>query len=334
MKARELLVSQGYDGVDNGDEYITFEPEQVKSATENRGAFDGGNADITFSEMSADEVYSAWSARVQQFIQNPPPSGSSGFRRDMTVCPTPAVFRMLGLKQFDIAVAPAVLAKAIDADEVYGNGMRNADFYKDVDDVAKHGLKLEDLPKLPGQLADPVCVTVSDTPGCVEVVTEIMDRGDNVLVAVKIGTGTSNDVEANIHRIKSLYGKESIEKLLTHPVLYWNKAKARIWMKNGGLQLPTTPHLTAGFRGTILKPADLVNYKNQHNLNFSQQDMEVASAHALAVLEARADEAYAAHLAREFRRKAEAWSLARVRGDEKAGRLGRGAKLFGELMHK
>lgn len=49
-------------------------------------------------------------------------------------------------------------------------------------------------------------------------------------------------------------------------------------------------------------------------------------------LEARADEAYAAQLAREFRRKAEAWSLARVRGDEKEGRLGRGAKLFGELM--
>ena len=60
--------------------------------------------------------------------------------------------------------------------------------------------------------------------------------------------------------------------------------------------------------------------------------MEMASAHALAVLEARADEAYAAQLAREFRRKAEAWSLARVRGDEKEGRLGRGAKLFGELM--
>lgn len=68
------------------------------------------------------------------------------------------------------------------------------------------------------------------------------------------------------------------------------------------------------------------------DITHSQQDMEVASAHALAVLEARADEAYAAQLAREFRRKAEAWSLARVRGDEKAGRLGRGAKLFGELM--
>ena len=68
------------------------------------------------------------------------------------------------------------------------------------------------------------------------------------------------------------------------------------------------------------------------DITHSQQDMEVASAHALAVLEARADEAYAAQLAREFRRKAEAWSLARVRGDEKEGRLGRGAKLFGELM--
>ncbi len=57
---------------------------------------------MSFSGISADEVYSAWSARVQHFIQNPPLAGSSGFCRDMTVCPAPAVFRMLGLKQFEI----------------------------------------------------------------------------------------------------------------------------------------------------------------------------------------------------------------------------------------
>ena len=64
VKARELLVSQGYDGVDNGDEYITFEPEQVKSATENRGTFDGRNPDITFSLIMGEKGAARLTAAV------------------------------------------------------------------------------------------------------------------------------------------------------------------------------------------------------------------------------------------------------------------------------
>lgn len=49
-KAREYLISLGYDGVDNnGEEYIAFYPEQIKSATENTGAFDRSNPDIRYS---------------------------------------------------------------------------------------------------------------------------------------------------------------------------------------------------------------------------------------------------------------------------------------------
>lgn len=49
-KAREYLISKGYDGVNNsGEEYIAFFPEQIKSATENVGTFDGKNPDIRYS---------------------------------------------------------------------------------------------------------------------------------------------------------------------------------------------------------------------------------------------------------------------------------------------
>lgn len=49
-KVREYLISLGYDGVDNnGEEYIAFYPEQIKSATENTGAFDRSNPDIRYS---------------------------------------------------------------------------------------------------------------------------------------------------------------------------------------------------------------------------------------------------------------------------------------------
>jgi len=45
----ELLKSNGFDGVISGREYVAFYPEQIKSATDNRGTFDGENPDIRFS---------------------------------------------------------------------------------------------------------------------------------------------------------------------------------------------------------------------------------------------------------------------------------------------
>lgn len=50
VKARDLLRRDGFDGVNNSDEeYIAFEPTQIKSATDNRGTYDPRNPDTTFS---------------------------------------------------------------------------------------------------------------------------------------------------------------------------------------------------------------------------------------------------------------------------------------------
>ena len=50
----EVLSGMGYDGIafthkGGGTEYVVFHPEQIKSATDNDGEFDSGNADIRFS---------------------------------------------------------------------------------------------------------------------------------------------------------------------------------------------------------------------------------------------------------------------------------------------
>ena len=51
IKARDYLIKLGYDGVNNsGEEYIAFYPEQIKSATDNIGTFDGSNPDIRYSK--------------------------------------------------------------------------------------------------------------------------------------------------------------------------------------------------------------------------------------------------------------------------------------------
>lgn len=50
VKAREYLQSLGYDGVYNGyDEYIAFEPTQIKSATDNVGLFDPQNPNVRYA---------------------------------------------------------------------------------------------------------------------------------------------------------------------------------------------------------------------------------------------------------------------------------------------
>lgn len=55
IRAREYLESLGYDGVNNNDEeYIAFYPEQIKSATDNIGTFDGENPDVRFSQKNAE----------------------------------------------------------------------------------------------------------------------------------------------------------------------------------------------------------------------------------------------------------------------------------------
>ena len=55
IKAREYLISLGYDGVNNSDEeYIAFYPEQIKSATDNVGTFDPEDPDIRYSITGGD----------------------------------------------------------------------------------------------------------------------------------------------------------------------------------------------------------------------------------------------------------------------------------------
>lgn len=216
----------------------------------------------TFDRMTKPEIVERWRDEVDTFfrdspiyldVNGKPLPGKEGIANafkssDMEVCPTPAVLRMVGVKPLDIVIARSEMHKVT---------------------VRKHHINRDELIKLPEMLSDPVCVLQSDTPGCVEVVTEMKENGVNVLVAIQLDTGASKRKSAKVNRIASLYGKENIRATLTHPRLYWNKAKARVWMYNHRLQLPLTTIQTAGSGRKILKPEDLVKYKNQYELDFS-----------------------------------------------------------------
>lgn len=213
--------------------------------SEYEAAMDAGRSVVTFSMAS---VTAEWENTLDGYLQNPAKPGTPEHTRDMVVCPTPAVMQMVGAKGWDMVVTPGVLDKV----------MRG-----------KHAVSSVALKQLPGALSAPVCIAASDTPGCLEVVTELKENGHNVLVAVQLDSRSSEKKEVKVNRIASMYGKERIGALLNHPMLYWDKAKARVWMQAYRLQLPAQvlPKRASGRR--IQTPADLVKYKMQTGLSFS-----------------------------------------------------------------
>ena len=74
IKAREYLERLGYDGVNNSDEeYIAFYPEQIKSATDNIGTYDGNDKRYRYSfkdEEQQKREYTPAQKRARELIKN------------------------------------------------------------------------------------------------------------------------------------------------------------------------------------------------------------------------------------------------------------------------
>ena len=176
--------------------------------------------------------------------------------------------QMVGALPLDMVMSHHVLAKVLDENTMLSNGLTTGQMYVKEKDMGKHHLSVDELRKLPLALANPVCIAVSNRKGCVEVITDMEENGVNVLVAVQLDVASGSKY-INVNRIASLYGKEKIEQLVKHPMLYVNTPKAHNWMVARGLQLPTRPNLIAGSNGKILTPEDLVKYKIATGQSFS-----------------------------------------------------------------
>lgn len=261
-----------------------------------------GEALVTFSMQS---VTADWQNTLHGYLNNPPLPGTPAHTHDMVVCPTPAVMQMVGAKGLDMVVTPGVLDKV----------MRG-----------KHAVSVVALEQLPAAMADPICIAVSDTPGCLEVVTELKEGQHNVLVAVQLNSHQTNNALVKVNRIASMYGKERIGNLMNHPMLYWNKAKARPWLASYRLQLPAIIQPKRASGRKILKHEDLVKYKMDTGLSFA---MEKASLRALDLLTIRADERAGEQLIKDWQAACENWGRF---SREDAGRLGNGAKMLGEMQ--
>lgn len=283
-----------------------------------------GEALVTYN---MERVQANWEATLKRFLAMPPVAGTPAYERDINVCPTPAVMQMVGARGLDLVISPHVLVKCLDEDIVLGNGKTIREMYGAEDeDQGKHKILLSDLQKLTYALANPICIAVSEKSRSIEIVTELKEGDRNILVAVRLDTIRTGQRHQRVNRINSLYGKNKIEKILSHQMLYWDNEKARRWTGDRGLQLPTVPYPERAYGESVYTPYDLVKYKMQTGLSFS---MERASMRALDVLRGRSDERAGETLIKDWQRACEAWGQLAGTGE---GYLGKGAKTLGEMQ--
>jgi hypothetical protein len=142
----------------------------------------------------------------------------------LTVGDTPAVLRALGARALPMQIAPSVIHKA----------MRPI--------VKGHDVRLEDMKRLPGLLANPVAVFDSRTTadGALVVFVEAKDSsGRDVVIAVHLDTEGSQFNKVN--KIASAYGRQSkdfADWMNNGSLRYYNQEKTSSWLHAYGLQLP------------------------------------------------------------------------------------------------
>ena len=246
-------------GQENGTyNYVIFNPDYIEViAINNRHEWseysednpDWQRPEDVFNEdggMSASVAM--WKGTLGALRGNFPARGTADYVKDILVCPTPAVMRMVGVRPWDLVITPAVIEKVT---------------------KISHGVPYAALEQLPEALAEPICIAVSDTAKSIEVITELKEGNDNILVAVRLDSNLMNAPQVKVNRIVSLYGKEWIANLLKHPMLYFDKMKALPWIASRRLQLPPIINLKSASSGRIMTRKDLVKYKVESGQSFS-----------------------------------------------------------------
>ena len=142
---------------------------------------------------------------------------------DIKVCDTPAILVMMGLKQLPMLYTQKHLEDALLPKTFSHKGGIHA-----------HGLDIQDLIKIPGELSDPVMVFDSEKNGSIVVVTSIKDKDEAPIIVVIKPDGKGNyecqRIDSNF--ITSIYGKDNgFENMIQRAIdgeriLFCNKIKS------------------------------------------------------------------------------------------------------------
>lgn len=207
--------------------------------------------DALYSTKSDADPFKPDSYDARQFAQEVENIASMDTppRYQVSLGDTPPVYRALGARNLELVMPASVVHKAIDPK------------------VRNHFVKLDDMKRLPGLIADPIAVMKSATEkdALVSLVAAHDANGSPVIVAIHLNGKGAGFAEVN--KIASVYGKDSqssLQRQLDNDLLYLNKEKATQWLHAVGLQLPEANTLN-GSGQNILYSADIRKNKTLYS---------------------------------------------------------------------
>ncbi len=263
-KVREELIKQGYDGtiIDEGDgyaEYAAFNPNQVKSATDNTGTFDADNNDIRYSRTDATKA--AYERRIDELF-----SDEKANRVGVTVLNRSDMLDMLGYGDM-----PVVLKESKVIDSKYNHANMTAEVWKKIPDWIDNPALVFDSETVKDRLVFVAPEQVRGNPALI-----ILEPKDDALETHLLVNAYDNTDSTKP------YGRWLNDGLLR----YADKEKAReVVPRTVGLRLSDTLRNTQG-RKRILTERNLQGYRKnnpfvekvdagQENKRFSRQSNEI-----------------------------------------------------------
>lgn len=139
----------------------------------------------------------------------------------------------------------------------------------------KHSIALDELAKLPDQIANPIMLFKGSVPDSFTVITEITDKnGNDVLAAIHLN---KKQGRLYVNNVASVYGKENMISYVQRNIdnqnlLFADTKKAPMWFTTRGLQLPKVVQTNIAATNNIPNPAENVNSKSVENeKNFSER---------------------------------------------------------------
>jgi hypothetical protein len=234
IKAREDLIAAGFDGVNSSDEeFIAFEPNQIKSATDNTGAFSAMDENIYHQSneivsraeerLRADEK--SWNALIDRY--------DAADKRKWEKEENGTLFHVM-----DVPLVLQILNIPYDSLHVFGS------FFAHSVNKNHKGMTLDLLRQLPRKMADPLMITRGNKPDSYVFAVGLKDaNGATIVVPVEINKNVERDgATANI--INSAFGKTAGKKgnkaslkwfekqFNNNNVLYMNKKESITWLQS------------------------------------------------------------------------------------------------------
>lgn len=211
------LQDAWFDAFDNAIKANEAKKKPAAAAEERMAASDRVQYSERNEQDSIANIESRLLEQLQDWLQGKMPA--KGYFELGT---TPAILQKFGAKELPIIMEQAVV-------------------WKFTSDYKDHAIALDEVAKLPSQIAEPVLLFKGSVPNSFVILTELEDKqGREVIAALHLDKVQDR---IRVNRVASIYGKDNVAKYVTTQIengnlLHADKKRSEIWFTSRGLQLP------------------------------------------------------------------------------------------------